>query len=398
VIGAATAVVLYLALSRCLRSPTLAASLTVVWYGLPYTPFFELNGLESGLSALALALFLWVASKEEPMGLSYRAGAAAALVFLARIDLVLLPAGLILASAVRARAVPWRPAVTCGAVVAVYLIVLRSMTGDWLPASGVAWPIVYHKLFALRSPGFIPFLIACGLHGLNSFFWFLHFSTVGLLVVVLAVWTSVARRVRELTSTPLAPWVGLGLAVFVYVLGHGAYRWFFRPYYTLPLTLAVLAIAGRLLLPAARSFPWPGRRALSAVLAVLGIMATFYQTGMYMEERFALFPGFDKAYLRYLEEKQTLDLPPGTILGGTDAGLRAFLFPEHRIVNLDGKVNSSVLPHIKAGTLAQYITENGITYVQGREWMLDPVFLGSSPKLEFEPYGQLLRVKQVGGR
>lgn len=56
-------------------------------------------------------------------------------------------------------------------------------------------------------------------------------------------------------------------------------------------------------------------------------------------------------------------LPSGAVIGSTDAGVVGY-FSRHRVINLDGLVNSTVFyEHVKAGTVEAWMRDQGIDYL-----------------------------------
>ena len=80
-------------------------------------------------------------------------------------------------------------------------------------------------------------------------------------------------------------------------------------------------------------------------------------------------------------------IPPDAVLAGIGTGSVGYFMPDHRVVNLDGLINSAeYLEHLKNGTVIDFLEEMDVQYIYGSPYIVteSKVYGGSlGPYLEF---------------
>ncbi len=381
---AATGVVL-IGLFRRFMSPGLAVIGALCWLANPFALYLSLHGVESALYTLSLVLVLRAACNfvaAEPLALRphLQLGGALALCFLARTEAGILAvvtiAGIAILPALRGSP-PWgrrglRSALLVGvtftACTLPWFLYCRAETGSPWQSSGVAkalWaglsldPLTVSERLAhaLDVVGRL-WLVApwIGTRGLPFEGTFVCAAmvpaAVGLLLAV--------RRPRE--DLPLLAWTGwlLGATTLTGLVYGLFYRdiptWYRAQPALLLFVIAYLWIARAAAATAGSRWGVVFGRGVPLLLLALSLAAA----GSFYRQPPIPYP-WQRGYYSSQAAFEKL-VPAGEAIGCFNAGIPAF-FSRRRIVNLDGLVNSSVLPYFRARNFDRYFGDEDIRYI-----------------------------------
>ncbi|HEY7214139.1 MAG TPA: hypothetical protein VIC28_05875 [Thermoanaerobaculia bacterium] len=367
-------------LFRRFTSPTLAVIGALCWLANPFALYLALLGVESALYVFSLVLVLRAAAAfiAAPDGLRshFALGGALGLCFLARTEAGVLALVTCAAAPALAGRRPWsraglRSALRLGAVFT--LCTLPWFAYCWL-ATGSPWQSsgAAKALWAARL--LAPLGVSQRLAHLAD--------TVGRLWLV-APWIGTAalpfegtfvcaamapaafgllraaRRPRE--HFDLIAWSSwlLGSTVLTGIV-YGLFYWDVPTWYRAQpaLLLFVIAFLWIARAGAATARPW-GPVFTAGVPLLLLILSVVSSWSLYRQPPVA-YP-WQRDYLGSQRAFERL-VPPGEAIGCFNAGIPGF-FSRRRIVNLDGLVNSSVLPYFRARDFDRYFADEGIRYI-----------------------------------
>lgn len=362
-------VVLFWALHRRLNSG--AAILAGGLYALNVMPMFQsVNGLETGLAALLLALAWWTTLSlcEHPRSqFAVIWGAVFGLTFLARTDtaLILAPLGLFALWQLRRS---WRLLLIGGGValiiVAPWFVWNQANFGSPLDqTSSSAVPYAARERVAAASPD-VSF-IAESLRVLTYPQYWLRGDylgappLIGFLLWVLGL-LGIVRALRD-TSLAARQLACLTIALLVggaaLVLVHTMVRWYPRPWYFV-ITAQSLSIALALLwFTTSRAASSRVRLARAATLfaGIIGITAfslPMWQIGLYPWQ----------SEHQYAAAQWTrANLPDDVLLASMNSGIIGY-YSGHDTVNLDGVVNAAAFAAIRERKLLRFMQTTGVDY------------------------------------
>jgi hypothetical protein len=401
---------IFAALRKIRVSPFVALATAVLFFYNHMTIHLSLNGLETSVTVACVALVFYLYVRNQfpwSNSQSVALGIALGLCVLARTDMALFCVPVAMASVIRlARSRRYMKAlllIACGSVVvAPWFWWNYAQFGSFVQVSGKALSYFEHKLFAMNHPGvtimdqsFANELLhraALGLltygfdTGVSPFVWQQHnqgFLFLPLLIAVFAmsVIASCFTRERRLCSQSGRLWPLL-VFVPVYFIVHDLIRWSAREWYVAVSAILFFTMIG-LLLDAL--FRMAGRAGYLVVIAISGILlaafffafANLYHAGLYAQQ---------KSFFWTVQNVRK-SFPAGTTLGISDCGYTSYLLPEYHVVNLDGVVNNKAYKAASEGCLAQYIVNSGIEHAILRDFLLEPMFMGSNWKDFFVKQG-----------
>ena len=374
-----------LALRRLLPGPgaDLGAAL---WLVNPVAWAVAVQSVEGSIYFFALSVAVWVycevamrsgeASRRSLVGFGVLLGCAV----LARSEAVFAAAALAAGVALRRplRAGPGRAcAIGVGGIAAVgpWLLLSQALVGSWAQNSGTM-----KRLWAAADP-----VDSAGrLADAASYLWaqWVSYPILGAwgwgevspgllaanLLITLALAVVLVRAVRRPRHREAAV-LGLLLlggavftgAVYGLFLSDRQYWYKAQPAYLLFLVgygvlAAFLAEPGRLALG-------PRRAVAAGALAVLVLGGA---SGLWMT-RMTLYPWQRQVYQSQLRFDALV--PEGSRVGCFNAGIPGY-FGSHSVINLDGLVNASVIPHYRARTFGAYIVEAEIDYIADEAFSL----------------------------
>lgn len=374
---AATAFAL-IGLLRRYTSPGLALVGGLCWLANPLAILLCLQGVESALYALALVLMLraaerFVTEPGESLALHVKLGAALAFCFYARTEAGIL-AVLTFVAAPLLKGLPWRRALRSAVELAALftVLVLPWFLFCWV-ATGSPWQSsgAIKLLWGDRFLGVLDFgtrignaFSFVGVKWLSSpwiptvasplkistFTWAAKVpALLGLLVIGRK---SVNRPVLFWSVWLLAAMVATGL---VYGLFHWEIQiWYFTQPAILLFVLTYVWIA-RLAIEPTRL-----RLVFSRALPLLLLGMSLYEARSLYQHPPNLYP-WQFQFLVSQGQFENL-IPPGEPIGCFNAGIPAF-YSRRQVINLDGLVNSTVLPYYREHRFDQYLAEHGIHYI-----------------------------------
>jgi hypothetical protein len=373
----------------------------------PRVIFESVNGLETSLAMLALAVFLWVSVKVyEDGALRDWAlfGLVGGLAFLTRTDLAIIMLVVIFGLAAaclrgpfraqgyegwRSRAknlmlrmglagilalvvvVPWFAwslwrvgTLVQSSAVAVPLLAQYRIAQGGNVWGELLWPVINFSLHALLIyPGVGWIVLIFGLV-------LLRFSRAiePSKIVNHAVWKEPHESPAPIKGVYLlwAPVMGAVLLVIV----HSVVRWYPRGWYFVPLALCVTLPAGVVFARLA------ARLKKKAKWGFVALMAILLLAQMVRMEGETTYPGQGQALeaARWLES----NTPRGAIAGAFNSGILAY-FSDREIVNLDGVVDWNAIRARQRNKLINYLVERDGTYLidhQAYIWNSFQPFLG----------------------
>jgi hypothetical protein len=393
-------------LFRRSMSPGLAVTGALCWLANPFALYLSFLGVESALYALSLVLLLRAAGGfvAAPAGLPrhLRLGGALALCFLARTEagvlaLVTCAVAPWLAGARPGSRTWWRSAVLIAGTFTVcvlpWFVYCWAATGSPWQSSGVAKalmagpfldPLSASQRLARAADVVGRFWLAApwvgGTHGaaseaINPFVWAaMAPAAVGLLLA--------ARR--PLADLPLIAWSAwlLGATVLTGAV-YGLFYWDTPIWYRTQPALLLFVI----------TFVWIARTGTmtadsrwgpvfgTGVPLLLLTLSLFGAWSFYRQPPVA-YP-WQRGFYSSQAEFERL-VPPGEAIGCFNAGIPAF-FGRRRIVNLDGLVNTSVVPYYRARNLERYFVDEGIHYIADESRGLDRAALFMGRPLRLRP-------------
>ena len=382
---AATAFAL-IGLLRRYTSPGLALVGGLCWLANPLAILLCLQGVESALYAFALVLMLravarFVSDPGTSLALHLQLAAALALCFYARTEAGIL-AVLTFAAAPLLKGLPRRPALLSAvklgaaftAMVLPWFLFCWAATGSPFQSSGAIkflWGDRYLGEFDLgerlghafsfvgvkwlASP-WVP-TVASPL-AISTFTWAAKIpALLGLLVIGRK---SENRPVLLGSVWLLAAMIATGL---VYGLFHWEIQiWYFTQPAVLLFVLTYVWLA-RLVVEPTRL-----RRAIGFALPALLLGLSLYEARSLYQNPPNLYPW---QFQFLVSQRQFEDLlPPGEPIGCFNAGIPAF-YGRRQVINLDGLVNSTVLPYYRERRFDRYLAEHGIHYIADVQPVLD---------------------------
>ena len=339
-----------------LYGATIAAGAVLVLFATPYAVWQITNGLEWPWLVLATTLFVSTLVQDSPRGWLVALAAFAAV--LTRADVAIFVAIFTLALAARdVRLVAWAGA---AAAAAIGVTALNSwmITGQWTPNSvaikqfwasttdflpAVSWP----RLVRVTGPGFVVTELRA-LLGLRSFL-VLGASAAVAAALCASEWRRGGRR------GPLAAASALAIAAYTLTYGRGAN--IMGDHYsgaivvpTFVLTCAVLSAAG-------------AYRAYLATAAVVAAVVLSSGTPLSSASRAPYQLGIARGAPSLIAHAG-----PGARVAAWNAGLAGWQSGK-RVTNLDGLANADAVPAIRAGRLACYLRDSGITHIMDYGFM-----------------------------
>ena len=367
-------------LFRRFTSPTLAVAGALCWLANPFALYLALLGVESALYVFSLVLVLRAAAgflaAPDGLGSHLRLGGALALCFLARTEVGVLALVTCAAAPALAGRRPWsraglRSASLLGAVftlcVLPWFVYCRLETGSPWQSSGAAKALWAARLLA-------PLDISQRLAHLAD--------TVGRLWLV-APWIGTAalpfagtfvcaamapaavgllraaRRPREhLDLIAWSSWL-LGGTVLTGMV-YGLFYWDVPTWYRAQpaLLLFVIAFLWIARAGAVAAGSWGG--VFTTGVPLLLLLLSILSAGSFYRQPPVAYP-WQRDYYQSQAAFERL-VPPGEAIGCFNAGIPGY-FSRRRIVNLDGLVNSSVLPYFRARDFDRYFVDEGLRYI-----------------------------------
>jgi hypothetical protein len=315
-------------LSRVSTATT--AVLTALVAGNPYVLKIFVNGLESGITALAYAGLIAAVLKRDERLISLWLVIA----FLGRTDAVFVIGCLFLAT----RA--WRWFVPVGSVAAAYLLFNQVVFGNPLQVSGVIkrQPLTIGRLIAMLVVLAIAFAVAVGAKRLAS-----------------------ARFERTASFLAGTYWFAAACVLIVgyyRVLSIEVYLWYYAP-----VALYLLL----LLLHAAADFTegvvleGQSLRTVQAILVVPFLIGIAIGIVLITNPKLRSLQEGDRAAALWVRD----NTPPGTVIASWDAGIIGY-FADRPVVNLDGVVNSfewEEARHDAPGATTHFVLDRHVTMI-----------------------------------
>jgi hypothetical protein len=435
-------VVLYALLRRVAGWMTATFGL-LLWAVCPYFIVMSVNGLETVVAVffvlLVAHLYLsWLESDARPDPKRILAfGAVCGLGILARVDVILLLAAVLLHWLARSRRQPGRAASVAGLAAAgamvVWLpwgLVSHHATGHWLPTSGAAsrqialsfgwlnmapiWPqlseaarqfdpahvpAAYHAdvatklgfVYLLESPLLAPIRANVPAGPWADLDRYLPYSLFCLkpplaaaLLLAGAIAALVVRR-RARGRTHAAATAGdptraaLRNLCGVYLLLVAAGYTFYSPahWYFNRYLVGPIALSTAWGLVEARRFfsARPERRPAAAIAALAVVACQLVQWQFFTNVRWSAVPpaGFLASW-----QGVGAKVDPQARLGAFQAGIYGY-FGRRDVVNLDGKVNQDAFAAIGDKRLHDYIHAQNVRYILDRDWILDSLCARHAP-------------------
>ncbi len=327
------------------------------------------NGLETALSLLTISIFLllmkaWL-TRPPSWILSIVVGVSGGLMFLARSDSVFLLGLAYLAVLIywKDQKTRWLTVIAASGVS--FLLTLpwfiwgHLVVGSWIQESGVAVPYAIRVRVALtEGPGMVTALreslrqLTFAPSWLRGDFTGLPFFLGAVLWVIVGI--GLIRRWKtapaSLEKVMLLPLLGSGLLL---ILVHAGLRWYPRPWYFIPSSLA-FALTYALIVKSFRSRE--NRRIFVSVIgfgiyfALTGY--TFWQLGYYPWQREML------AASRWLGE----NIPTDSKVASFNSGIYTYYnaFP---VINLDGVVNHQAFQAVQERDVLSYLQRESVEYL-----------------------------------
>ncbi|TET34783.1 MAG: hypothetical protein E3J69_05895 [Anaerolineales bacterium] len=327
------------------------------------------NGLETAISMLTIALFLllmkaWL-TRHPSWLLTILVGVSGGLMFLARSDNVFLLGLAYLAALVywknqRAR---WPSVIAAGCVSFIlalpWFLWSYFVVGSWMQESGVAVPYaIQARVILNEGPGmwtalkeslrqltFVPIWLRGDYTGLPFFL-----GVVLWLIVIIGLIRLWRKNSPSLEKAMLLPLLGSCLCL---VLVHAGVRWYPRPWYFIPSSIA-FALAFPLVIKPVRSH---GTQRLFLYAIGFGVYFaltgyTFWQIGYYPWQREML------AASRWLGKNISTD----SKVASFNSGIYTYynVFP---VINLDGVVNHHAFQAIQDRDVMGYLQRDGVEYL-----------------------------------
>ena len=319
---------------------------------------FQIENATTGLET-PLALFLGLALLHSWLDTNVRAvsfGAIAGLCLLARTDLVIVVAALMVA---RVRT-DLRWVLVSGGVACVvflpWLAISWATTGTLVQSSGIALSVINDRI--PLAWGFSNPPVGLGIERafasmLEAGDMVVRASGPGALPLVAAVALFVLVRGR---LGKLAPWL---LALLLGFVAHAGVRMAFREWYTAPFIATFALLLGVLvqrLLEASRRFAIPALVGLGA-LWTLGTVDAWRTLSLY-KEGWEQLPGMRGR------------------VGASDSGVEAY-FASGSVTNLDGVVNRAAVDALREGKLFFYLEQQDFDIVYLRPQLHSSAYLGA---------------------
>jgi hypothetical protein len=388
-------------------------ALIVLYLFTPFSILFSINGLETALNVSASIVYFWfvayaVARSQKSNKLLFLCyGIISGLFFLSRTD----SAVFIMITTVALFMTINHPrnnkqclidlviSTSAGLlVVAPWLLWNLKTFGTIMQSSGKAMTFFIKKL-AMQAEFLTPrdMLLRSSKNLLDSFsgllthssVWFdIHPTAAGLFfTIVIATCFAIVRHTRAWQASKwliMSPVIGYLAYIFI----HSAVRWSVREwYFALPSVLIFISVIFCI------------EKLSPKVVLVFALLFTSMSVCMYYIKWHpggGLYPwqnqGMNWNNIKRLDQY----LPSGAALGHTDAGTLGYLM-NRRVVNLDGLVNSKILPYYESSKIVQYLLDNDICYVCSRKPFIHPLFSGPLRLLidESEPYKILFNTDEL---
>src|SRR3989344_1874007 len=385
-INLAIGIVLLSIIGRYTKSGWVKAAALGFWFFNPFVQYQMLNGLETALSILFIALLFLTGVRvaEAPSTRRlFEAGLIGGLMMLARLDTVFYFLGflayLVYRHGLRASV---RPVLISGIaatlVVAPWLLWNAVNFGTVMTSSSVASTMVNHELIVQD-------------HGPS---WFQTFKA--------AVYMTdrEARAVVPFTGIPVVLFVLAGLCIGWFLFGRGrtmlprlpreipvelfianaSIRWTARPWYFIAINLLIAIWLGWFL----------------EKLREEGYLNRFVASALVLASLFLFYVGWSKSLQdvaapqrQMLETTQWMNenLPADALLGAFNSGIQGY-FSTHRVVNLDGLVNTEALAALQRKDVWGYMQDEGVEYLADYDlylrslYKIFPATADPSPRLE----------------
>lgn len=361
---------LVIAIVREAGAPRRAPWVGALWLANPVSLLLVIEGMEAPLFVAVLAGTVLVvqrmfAAPEITARSAIGASAALGLLCLVRTDGAMLAAmcGVVVAAVLRRRGQSWRRVATmvallgAGPVLALgaFAAFLYAQTGFATQSSGdlkMFWGSHVTASVKLAYAYHVFGRLTFGSFGSSMFGLPTKVSAIAGAIALAAVAASAVRRWRA--GETIAPAIAIWLLLAA-TLATASYALITYEYRTWYLGLPMLAMFLALVLEAARRPP-----AVFVTICVLALAAMGFQDMRLAGTRTGRYPYARAIYLSVpLFDALT---PPDEPIASFDAGVRGF-FARHRVINLDGLVNDTIRRHWKAGTLDQYIKDEGIRFI-----------------------------------
>ncbi len=366
-------------LMRRFTTPGLAIVGGICWLLNPFALLLSLQGVESALYAFALVVLLrtaarFVAAETASSRLHLALAGALAFCFYARTEAGIL-AVVTFVAAPALRGMSWREILRSAfrlgllftlLVLPWFLFCWMATGSPWQSSGAAKWLWGDRALgdlgFGARLGHALSFLgldwlqsawritAASPLEKLHTFTWA---ATVPALLALFAIGRGKAHRpLLFATLWLLAATLATGL---VYGLFHSEFQiW----YYTQPALFLFLLTF--LWIARLAEEPRRLRRFLGVALPAVLLALSFVEAGLFYRFPRSLYP-WQFQFLTSQHEFEKL-VPAGEPIGCFNAGIPAF-YSRGRVINLDGLVNSTVLPYYRARRFDRYLLDHGIHYI-----------------------------------
>ncbi|QDP72114.1 hypothetical protein FOG18_05800 [Legionella israelensis] len=335
-----------------------------LWAVSPYLIVNDLNALETsltGLLSLLILLFTILADREQKLWQWVVLGFCCGLAFLARVDTCFLLAttGFFIW-----KRWGWRPfmmvAGTALLIVTPWWIYCFSRFGTIIPGSGEAVKfIVDHNQMSVLK------IIGYGLYTLSAWLPFFEFSSQ--IVIPTIILGSLLFTQLFLYGYHQSKHYGVlfiipCLLIILFYLFYLPAFWFFNRYFYFVYMSILIFLA--LFLGQNRTKPYMKTAQWFSVGLIvaysLGTLTYFYKLPI-----LALVNGYRAVAVQIKNELHQDD-----ILGAMQSGaLGYYLFPNNRVINLDGVVNKNALNAMKRGNLKDYVNQERMTHYA--DWTLN---------------------------
>jgi hypothetical protein len=364
--NAATALFVARILARFSQSRWIRVYGMVVWMLNPFLLYETLNGLETSLALLLFAIFFLLALRIEEgkaIGGYWLIGIAGGFMILARLDMIMYFAALIIWMFVREGMRVEKKAVTagvCAAVPVLAWVVWNFVTfHTLLTSSSSAEQMVNHQLIVQDHGSSIAQALKAAVYTTQGALVDLMQRT-GMYSIALGLVGAFAALLC-MRSLPFPRWKHLSASsalFFGFILlfaGNATIRWTVREWYfvSFDIFLAILAVVvlGKIF-PQVRY-----RRSVGALLLLLTIFSFGVDWSKDVQGAMA---GQRVNYAA--AQWMSANLPAGTSVGVFNAGIEGY-FSSVRIVNLDGLVNNAAYDAMREHALWAYVRGSDIAYV-----------------------------------
>lgn len=321
------------------------------WLCNPFVFFISMMGVESNVQVTGMLLVIGSAARLIQEHPTIRAiatyTAAVAFAFYSRSDTLIL-SGISFIALMAMRRLPLRQLALSAAGIA-------ALISPWFALSalltGKPWQdsVVAIRLHSTTAP--LDALQLYATRGATALCLYPELAAIPLLLLVLALYRS-----RDVRNNPLV-WICL-FGICGCIGAYGIYVRHFQYWYlTQPLILCALLfslLAPGLRIPKPWGIPIWGGAALLYLCVCLAALQSFAAYGFYPWQ----------AQYRSVILAASKNLEPGKRIGAFNSGVFSYFAPAHiPVINLDGVMNTSVIPYLKEKRLGEYLKDKQISYI-----------------------------------